>query len=104
MMTARLSLSSQARSDLHEIWMYVAIESGDPGRAKAFLRRIGGTLDVLRTNPRLGRKRPEIGRDLRSFPIDDYLIVYQAGGGEVRVVRIVHGRLDLAALFPPESQ
>lgn len=84
--------------------MYVATESGNPDRARMLLRRIGATLSLLRTNPRLGRRRPELGRDLRSFPIDDYLIIYQAGGGDVWVVRIVHGRRDLAALFPPESQ
>ena len=54
--------------------------------------------------PYLGRKRPELGLGLRTLVSGDYVIVYQSSAEEVQVMRVVHGRRDLTALFPPESQ
>jgi toxin ParE1/3/4 len=100
---ARPWLSSRARSDVHEIWLYLVEESGNHLRADKFFAQMVKALKMLRSSPYLGRARPELAKGLRSFVSGDYLILYYAAAGEVQVIRVVHGRRDLAALFPPES-
>lgn len=35
----------------------------------------------------------------RSFPVGEYVIVYCVDGRDVLILRVVHGRRDLEALF-----
>jgi plasmid stabilization system protein ParE len=56
---------------------------------------------VLASLPYLGRCRDEdFGPGSRSFAVGDYVIVYGVEVGEVLILRVVHGRRDLDALFP----
>jgi plasmid stabilization system protein ParE len=55
---------------------------------------------LLSRHPYLGRSRHEdLGTSLRTFPVGEYLIVYGIEDGDVLILRVVHGRRDLEALF-----
>lgn len=53
---------------------------------------------LLALQPMMGRRRPEIGLDVRSFPHGDYLVFYWPESRGVGVARVVHGARDLAKL------
>ena len=86
-----------AELDLLDIWDYIAADS--PDRADDFLDRIESKLMTLAQNSGLGRKRPELLPDLRSFPIDNYVVFYQQIDGGIDVIRLLHGSRDIEETF-----
>ncbi len=63
----RLERRPEAEVDVFGIWVYVATEA-DASIADGVLDRIEETLLLLASTPEMGRARPELGVDLRSFP------------------------------------
>jgi toxin ParE1/3/4 len=59
------------------------------------LDRIGTIYEMLVRNPLAGRRRPDLGKDLRSFAVENYIIFYVPRSGGVDIVRVVHGRQDI---------
>lgn len=98
-MRMKLAWSHAALSDLEQIWQYFADYSLSVADQR--IDRIKATTDLLRTTPMIGRRRPEIKIDLRSLVKDDFLILYRVRMDErnVRIVRVLHQRQDIAALF-----
>lgn len=86
-----------AELDLLDIWDYIADDS--PDRANDFLDRIENKLTTLAQNSGLGGKRPELLPNLRSFPIDNYVLFYQQIDGGIDVIRLLHGSRDIEEVF-----
>jgi toxin ParE1/3/4 len=86
-----------AELDLLDIWDYIADDS--PDRADDFLDRIESKLLTLAQNSGLGRKRPDLLPDLRSFCIGNYVVFYQQIEGGIDVIRVIHGSRDIEELF-----
>jgi toxin ParE1/3/4 len=89
---AKIERSSQAQSDLVDIWLYIANDS--PAAADKFLDQIDSICELLSASPVLGRSREELGRNLRSFPVGDYLIFYRPKRSGIVVVRVLSGYRD----------
>jgi toxin ParE1/3/4 len=94
---AKIERSSQAQSDLVDIWLYIANDS--PAAANKFLDQIDSICELLSASPVLGRSREELGRNLRSFPVGDYLIFYRPIRSGIVVVRVLSGYRDLDKLL-----
>jgi toxin ParE1/3/4 len=47
----------------------------------------------------MGRVRPELLRDLRSFPCDNYIIFYFPTYEGTEIVRVLHMRRDIEAII-----
>jgi toxin ParE1/3/4 len=47
----------------------------------------------------IGRARPELGTDIRSFSFGNYLIIFRYGQDTLDIIEIVHARRDIAAHF-----
>ncbi|MET0221598.1 MAG: type II toxin-antitoxin system RelE/ParE family toxin [Tardiphaga sp.] len=62
------SKSSRAEADLDQIWLFIATDN--ISAADRLLDRIGQTFLMLADNPQAGRERPELGRGIRSFPLE----------------------------------
>ena len=93
-------VSPQAVSDLDGIWYYVATENGSIETANHLIDSITDRFFLLSRHPHLGRSRDEdLGISFRTFPVGEYLIVYCIEDGDVLILRVVHGRRDLEALF-----
>lgn len=93
----RLKISSQAAADLDEIWLFIArdqIEAAD-----AMIDRITGQFHSLLVHPLAGRERLDLGVDLRSVPVGNYIIFYKAMKNEVTIIRVLHGGRDANAFF-----
>ena len=86
-------LSPQAEHDLEEIGDYIAEDS--PSNAERFIERLTQRFVALGRNSRIGRARPELKPDLRSFPFGAYLILYRPIVEGVEIVRVVHAARNL---------
>src|SRR5882672_3606938 len=93
-------VAPQAIGDLDGIWYYVAKESGNLEIANRLIDSIVDRFVLLASHPRLGRVRDEdLGTGSRSLPVGDYVIVYCVEGHDVLILRVVHGRRDMDAIF-----
>jgi toxin ParE1/3/4 len=93
-------LSPRAADDLGDIWFYVARESGSLEIANRLIDSLTDRFVLLANHPYAGRMRnDDLGVGRRSFPVGEYLIVYRIEDGDVLILRVVHGRRDLGALF-----
>ena len=90
----RPRVTRRARRDLDELTAYIAADN--PAAANAFLDRLTSAFDLLARNPMLGRARPDLAPELRTFVIGNYLILHRARAGGIDIVRVVHGARDLA--------
>jgi toxin ParE1/3/4 len=94
-MRRSLSFSKQANDDLDQIWKYHALlVSAD--LADKLLAQIDDTLKrEIAVLPALGRLRPELGRNIRSYAIAPYIVFYRHRGTSVLVERVLHGARDI---------
>ena len=93
-------VAPQAECDLSEIWSYIATESGSIEVADGVVDSISGRYLLLASFPYMGRSRDEdFGVGARSFAVGDYVIIYGVEGDDVLVLRVVHGRRQIEALF-----
>ena len=93
----RLILSRAARSDLIEIWEYIAAEN--PSAANRVHREISERFDKLLQFPEMGRRRDELKKGLRSFPVKKYLVFYFIIKEGVKIARVLHGAQDIDSIF-----
>jgi len=94
------SVSDQAASDLDEIWLYVARETGSLEVATRLIDAITDTFLLLARQPLLGRSRSDdFGEGYRSLAVREYVIVYCIEAEYVVILRVVHGRRDLQSLL-----
>jgi toxin ParE1/3/4 len=90
----------QADTDLDDMWWYVASKSGSLEVADRLIDAITERFFLLARHPALGRARDEDLRPgLRSFAVGQYVIVYRADEGDVVILRVLHGRRNIPALF-----
>jgi toxin ParE1/3/4 len=93
-------VARRAANDLDEIWYYVAKESGSVETADRLIDSITKRFLLLASHPHLGRSRDDkFGVGSRSLPVREYVIVYCVEHGDVLILRVVHGKRDLEALF-----
>ncbi len=90
-----------AAADIAEIWDYIAEDS--LGQADAWVDRLDETLQLLATQPRMGRPRDELSLGLRSMPIGRYVIFYEPLNDGIDVVRVLHSARDIDAQFGKDS-
>ncbi len=90
-------ISEQAKTDLRDIWEYIA--EHNPDAARRTLIEISDKFDLLERNPKLGRTRHELLVNLRAFAVKKYVILYTPLENGVEIFRILHGARDLDAIF-----
>jgi toxin ParE1/3/4 len=87
-------------SDLDDIWYFVAKESASLDIANRLIDVITDRFYLLAGFPHLGRPRDEFGAGCRTFAIGEYVIIYAIDAEDVLILRVVHGRRDIEAMFP----
>jgi toxin ParE1/3/4 len=85
--------SSAANSDVEGILLYIL--DLNPGAAQGFLDSLEQSCQLIAEHPMIGRQRPELGEDLRSFPVGNYLIFYVPCADGIDVARVIYGGRDL---------
>ena len=90
----RLVFTERAQEDLIEAWLYIAEDN------LAAADRVLDTLEqeskVLLMQPLMGRARPELGSQVRSWPsATPYLLFYEVDDVELTVLRVLHHARDV---------
>ena len=93
-------VAQRAEADLDDIWLYVAKESSSIEIANRLIDTLTDRFFTLARFPYMGRSHEEdFGSGYRSLPVGEYVIVYYVENESVLVLRVVHGRRQLEALF-----
>jgi toxin ParE1/3/4 len=93
-------VSPQAEVELDDIWHYIAKESGSTEIADRLVESIAERFYLLSRYPHIGRRRDhDLRVGLRSFPVGEYLIIYRAGGYDVRILHVMRGSRNIQALL-----
>lgn len=98
-----LLITPQAELDIDAVITYLL--EVNPNAATQFVGELRATFELLADNPQLGTKRHYRNRDLaniRLFPVkkyQTYLIFYLSSDVTLEIIRVLHGRRDLEALF-----
>lgn len=100
----RLVIAPAARQDLRGIRDYIAKDN--PEAARRVVTRLRDLARLLAGAPYLGRRRPELGSDLRSFVADPYVLFYRPlqGAAGIELARVLHGARDVDALFSADLE
>jgi len=98
---ARVVVRPRASEDLAEIWAHIAKDSVK--RADTFAVLIDEHLLALAWCPYMGRSRPELAPQLRSFPIGQSVIFYLPHPKGVEIVRVLHGARDMESILQEED-
>ena len=76
------------------MWERVSLDS--PDADDRVLDRLAESFDLLAAQPLMGRARPELAPQLRSFVPGRYVIFYVPYGNGIDVVRVLDGRQESA--------
>ena len=77
------------------------IAKDDPQAARRVVMRLRDMARMLAGAPAMGRARPELGTNIRSFVADRYVLFYRplTGAAGIELVRVLHGARDVDAIF-----
>jgi len=89
-----LVFTDRAQEDLLEAWLYMADD--DLVIADRVVDTIEQESRIREDQPWIGRARPELGRQLRSWPTSTpYILFYTVAELEVTVLRVLHHARDV---------
>jgi plasmid stabilization system protein ParE len=96
----KLRYSSAAREDLENIATYISEQSGSRATAAKFTSDLRSKCrDLAGLEAIIGRPRPELRHDLRSFPFGSYVIFFRYLEDTFEIVNIIEAHRDLDAIF-----
>lgn len=99
----RLVYPPPARRDFVALRDHLARESTSLAIAQRFVAGLRAQCSKLAALPGvLGRARPELGADIRSFPYRGYVIFFRYKAKAFTVLLVLHGNRDIDAQFPIE--
>jgi toxin ParE1/3/4 len=93
----KVIIADKAKSDLFRIYSYV--EQRSPLAAEKILARIDKKFDQLTWFPFIGRERSSLAPGLRSAVVGTHLIFYTVQDGNIIIVRVIDGRMDIDEEF-----
>jgi plasmid stabilization system protein ParE len=95
--------SSVFEGDFAEIIMHFSSEIS-PELSIRFENRIAAAFERIVRHPEIGRRRKDLQQPgIRSFRVagfESYLIFYQVRTDDIFFVRVLHGSMNLPAMFP----
>lgn len=87
-----LRITKEAREDLKDIWRYISAESVNA--ADDFIEVLHQKCTELARKGYYGRRRPDLGESIHSYPFRKYMIYFQKKRKYLYVVRILRGSRD----------
>ena len=95
----RIERSPRAKADVLTAARYIAEQSQSRGAAKRWIDAIDQKLKLLARHSHAGEERPDLGADLRAFPVGNYVIFYRPDEEGIQVVRVLHSSRDIPRVF-----
>ncbi len=93
---AKLVFAPRARTDLSEIFDYIARDK--PLAAAAWIDTIEEKCELIASTPEFGEERPEFGGNVRSSLVGRYVIFYRSTDNCIEVIRVIGGDRDIRSL------
>ena len=94
---ARVVRTDVAEESRLEIWLYIADDS--PEAADRLIRAIDDKCRLYATQPYIGEARPDLGPDVRCFPVGNYVVIYRPLPDGIELLLVTHGARDIPALY-----
>ena len=96
---SRFVLTVDAKADLKELRDFIAED--DVAAAERQLMQLRQAFRRLARFPRIGHRRDDIrtSEAVLFLPVGSYVVIYRPEPKPLTIVRVVHGRRDLAALL-----
>ena len=95
-----VELTAKAKQDLRCLHDYIVDQYQNPKDASKLLERLTSAAKSLAVFPKMHRvrKKDSNGREIRFFPVDDYVIIYFVDERKqlVSIMHFCHGRRDFA--------
>lgn len=88
-------LSPRARRDVVHILRYTGEQWG-PSQFEAYSNNIDVAIQRISRNPEIGALRNDLDQPYRTFPVGAHVIVYRIRENQIRIIRILHQRMDPA--------
>lgn len=85
----------QAEDDLIDIWLYIAEDQ--PVNADRFLDRLNDAAHLIAKTPGIGVNRPNLAKDLKSFPVGNYILYYRVQSEVLELVRVLSASRDIGS-------
>jgi len=100
----RLRWLRSAETDLVEIFNWITRQSGSLAVGRRFVAELREKCRHLASLPgRIGRPRPELRADIRSFAFRGYIIFFRYVEDRFEVVDILEGHRDVDRVFGDED-
>ena len=90
---ARVTLTTEAWDDYHQLLLYTLQEWGEMQLVE-YEAAFDRAFTMLGEHPTSGRARDDLRPGLRSFPVGRHVLYYAIRGRAVRILRILHSRMD----------
>jgi toxin ParE1/3/4 len=100
--TQKLIFPPHVIAELREIGEYIAKDNLQA--ALSFVERLRKRCIDAAEYPAIGQKRTELQAGLRSLTEGDYTIFYRSIGAGIEIVKIVHGKRNIAKLFKKKDK
>ncbi|MEI9852084.1 MAG: type II toxin-antitoxin system RelE/ParE family toxin [Sphingomonas sp.] len=95
-----LHYTEAAESDLAEIAVYIADQSGNRSVARSFAARLREQCRKLAELPgTLGTARPELRPDIRSTSYQGYVILFRYRDDTLEIVNVLEGHRDIDGYY-----
>ena len=95
----RILRTRQSREDYVSIEDYIAQSS--PQNAALISRLFDERLQMLASNNLMGRPRPELAPNLRSWNVHRFVLFYRPIDDGVMLIRVLHASMDITPRFFP---
>jgi toxin ParE1/3/4 len=92
---ASLTLSPAAQQDLIDILRYTG-ETWEQEQLLLYRNKLDDALLLLRQNPLLGHRSPELPETHRLYFVGVHMIVYRTRTELIEVLRVLHQRMSIA--------
>jgi len=86
-----------AEEVLIRAWLQVADNLGIDA-ADANVSKIRNLCELIAGQPEVGVARDDVAKDVRSLPVDNYVIFYEHSDTNLRILRVWHSSQNPAAL------
>lgn len=96
---ARVVQTRESLEDLREIGRYIARQSGSAIISVRFIAKIEDRCAAYARQPEMGDLRPDLGENLRLFPVGEYVVVYSPLEDGILVLLVAHGSRRIRRLL-----
>lgn len=92
----QLVKAPKAEADLIDIWLYVAEDQ--PINADRLLDRLNDAALLISETPLMGVDRPDLSKDIKSFPVENYILFYRIKPDVLELVRVLSASRDIGSV------